>query len=112
MAQKVINPNVDREIALQAMQRLHSCYNKLIEILKVNKELIRQGLFSPESIEYLSSIETSLLISLCSSNLNISKVTVSLFQQLREMSVLAVEVCGDEVATMKPHFEMCERLAT
>jgi len=44
--------------------------------------------------------------------MNISKVTVSLFQQLHEMSLLAVEICGDEVATMKPHFEMCERLST
>ena len=37
MAQKVINVNVDREIALQAMQRLHSCYHNTIQILKMNK---------------------------------------------------------------------------
>lgn len=37
MARKVININVEREIALQAMQRLHSCYHKAIEILKMNK---------------------------------------------------------------------------
>src|SRR5438552_9685026 len=37
MAQKVININVDREIALQSMQRLHSCYHNVIEILKMNK---------------------------------------------------------------------------
>jgi hypothetical protein len=37
MAQKVINPNVEREVALQAMQRLHSCYANAITILKSNK---------------------------------------------------------------------------
>ena len=37
MAQKVINVNVDREIALQAMQRLYSCYHNAIEILKMDK---------------------------------------------------------------------------
>lgn len=37
MAQKVINFNVDREIALQAMQRLRSCYHNAIEIVKMNK---------------------------------------------------------------------------
>lgn len=37
MAQKVINVNVDRDIALQAMQRLHSCYHNAMEILKINK---------------------------------------------------------------------------
>lgn len=74
--------------------------------------MIRQGPFSPESIEYLSSIETSLLISLCSSNLNISKVAVALFQQLHEMATIAVEVSGHEVVSMKPHFELCERLSS
>jgi neurofibromin 1 len=74
--------------------------------------LIRQGIFCPENIDYLNNIETALLISLCSSNLNISKVAVSLFQQLHEMSVLAVEVCGDELTTMKPHFEMYDRLSS
>ena len=112
MAQKVINTNIEREIALQAMQRLHSCYNKLLEILRVDKELIRQGLFSSESIEYLSSIETSLLISLCSSNMNISKVAVSIFQQLHEMSTIAIEICGEEVSSLKPHFDLCERLSS
>ena len=28
------------------------------------------------------------------------------------MSTLAIEVCGDEVASMKPHFELCERLSS
>jgi hypothetical protein len=37
MAQKVINPNVEREVALLAMQRLHSCYANAIMILKSNK---------------------------------------------------------------------------
>lgn len=37
MAQKVIDVNVDREIPLQAMQRLHSCYHNAIEIVKMNK---------------------------------------------------------------------------
>ena len=37
MAQKVINPNVEREVALQAMQRLQSCYSNAIRILKANK---------------------------------------------------------------------------
>jgi neurofibromin 1 len=112
MAQKVIDTNVEPEIALQAMQRLHSCYDKLLQILRTNKELIRQGLFSPESIEYLNSIETSLLISLCSSNMNISKVAVALFQQLHEMSTIASEICGEEVASLKPHFDLCERLSS
>lgn len=123
MVQKVINCNVDRQVALHAMQRLHSCLNNALGILRTNKvrlisdrtnpqELIRQGLYSPESTDYLSSIETALLISLCSSNINISKVTVSLFQQLHEMASLAIEVCGDEVAIMKPHFELCERLSS
>jgi len=75
------------------------------------QDLIRHGLHSPDSIDYLKSIESSLLISLCSTNLNISKVAVQLFQQLHEMGQLAVEVCGDEVATLKPHFDMCERLS-
>jgi neurofibromin 1 len=44
--------------------------------------------------------------------MNISKVTVALFQQLHEMGSLAIEVCGDEVASMKPHFEICERLSS
>jgi neurofibromin 1 len=44
--------------------------------------------------------------------MNISKVTVSLFQQLHEMSTLAIEVCGDELASMKPHFDLCERLSS
>jgi len=39
MAQKVINTNIEREIALQVMQRLHSCYNHAIEILRTNKVL-------------------------------------------------------------------------
>jgi len=112
MAQKVIDTNVDRDIALKAMQRLHSCYNKLLEILRSNKDLVRQGLFSPENMEYLSNIETSLLISLCSTNLNISKVTVALFQQLHEMSTIANEVCGEEVSVLKAHFDLCERLSS
>lgn len=37
MAMKVINTNIEREIALQTMQRLNSCYNNVIEILKSNK---------------------------------------------------------------------------
>ena len=28
------------------------------------------------------------------------------------MSTIAIEVCGDEVASMKPHFELCERLSS
>jgi hypothetical protein len=43
--------------------------------------------------------------------MNISRCAVALFQQLHEMSLLAIEVCGDEVAAMKPHFDMCERLS-
>jgi neurofibromin 1 len=74
--------------------------------------MIHQGLFSPESFEYLNNIETSLLISLCSSNMNISKIAVLIFKQLNEMATLAIEVCGDEIATMKPHFEMCKSLSS
>lgn len=37
MAQKVINTNIEREIALEAMQRLHSCYNNLLHILRKDK---------------------------------------------------------------------------
>ena len=37
---------------------------------------------------------------------------MSLFQQLHEMGELALEVCGDEVTSMKPHIEICARLAT
>lgn len=37
MAQKVINTNIDRNIALQAMQRLHSCYNNVLQIVRQNK---------------------------------------------------------------------------
>ena len=37
MAQNVINTNIDREFALQAMHRLHSCYLHVMEILRTNK---------------------------------------------------------------------------
>jgi hypothetical protein len=37
MAQKVINANVEREFALHAMQRLHSCYHNALAILSTNK---------------------------------------------------------------------------
>jgi hypothetical protein len=36
MAQKVINTTIDREFALQAMHRLHSCYLHVMEILRTN----------------------------------------------------------------------------
>jgi len=39
MAQNVINSNIDREFALQAMHRLHSCYLHVMEILRTNKAL-------------------------------------------------------------------------
>jgi len=75
--------------------------------------LVRQGLYSQESLDYLSSIETSLLISICSSNTSISSITLSLFKRLHEFSTLAVEVCGDEVAlSLKPHIELCEKLSS
>jgi hypothetical protein len=37
---------------------------------------------------------------------------VSLFRQLHEMSNLTVGVFGDEIVSMKPHFELCERLSS
>ena len=75
--------------------------------------MVRQGLYSQESLDYLSSIETSLLISICSSNTSISSITLSLFKRLHEFSTLAVEVCGDEVAlSLKPHIELCEKLSS
>jgi hypothetical protein len=37
MARKVIDLNVEREVALQAMQRLQSCYSNALLILKSNK---------------------------------------------------------------------------
>jgi len=75
--------------------------------------LVRQGLYSQESLDYLSSIETSLLISICSSNASISSITLSLFQRLHEFSTLAVEVCGNDVAlSLKPHIELCEKLSS
>jgi hypothetical protein len=36
---------------------------------------------------------------------------VQLFQQLHEIAELAIEVCGEEITPMKPHFEMAERLS-
>jgi neurofibromin 1 len=74
--------------------------------------MVHQGILSPESFEYLNSIETSLLISLCSSNINISKITVSLFKQLYEIATIAREISPEESATMNPHYEMCEKLAS
>jgi neurofibromin 1 len=74
---------------------------------------VRQGLYSQESLDYLSSIETSLLISICSSNTSISSITLSLFQRLQEFSSLAVQVCGDEVAvSLRPHIDLCEKLSS
>ena len=47
MAQKVINPNIEREVALLAMQRLHSCYANVILILKSNKVRTLCALLNP-----------------------------------------------------------------
>jgi hypothetical protein len=47
MAKKVINTNVDREVALQAMQRLHSCYHNALEILKTNKVYLSSSKLTP-----------------------------------------------------------------
>jgi hypothetical protein len=43
MAQKVINTNIERDVALQSMQRLHSCYNNLLRILRQDKVLFPCG---------------------------------------------------------------------